>query len=480
MTGYNEEEVIGKTPRILQGPRTDKATLSRLRHDLERGKVFSGETINYRKDGKEFNLEWQIAPLRNTAGKITNFVAIQRDITERKRLEAQLFQSQKMETVGKLAGGFAHEFNSILTAIIGQSELLFGDLPVGSPLAKNATEIIKAASRAAALTRQLLAYGRKQILQPETLDLNRVIVDMESMVCLLMGGITEIQVVPAAQLYAVKVDSGQIEQVIMNIVINARDAMPNGGKLILETANVSFDAESIGRYTELIPGDYVMLAITDTGTGMSEEVKARVFEPFFSTKGVGQGTGLGLATCYGIIKQSGGHISVYSELARGATFKIYLPRIEQPLNRPVERLGIPDLPLGTETILLAEDDPALREMAATLLRRLGYTVLTAANGIEALNLKQQRDIGHIDLVFTDVVMPHMSGKELADRMQALFPHTKILFTSAYTENAIIHQGVLDKNMALLQKPFTPSALAHKLREVLDQPSAPRSFINQNT
>ena len=480
MTGYNEEEVIGKTPRILQGPRTDKATLSRLRHDLERGKVFSGETINYRKDGKEFNLEWQIAPLRNTAGKITNFVAIQRDITERKRLEAQLFQSQKMETVGKLAGGFAHEFNSILTAIIGQSELLFGDLPVGSPLAKNATEIIKAASRAAALTRQLLAYGRKQILQPETLDLNRVIVDMESMVCLLMGGITEIQVVPAAQLYAVKVDSGQIEQVIMNIVINARDAMPNGGKLILETANVSFDAESIGRYTELKPGDYVMLAITDTGTGMSEEVKARVFEPFFSTKGGGQGTGLGLATCYGIIKQSGGHISVYSELARGATFKIYLPRIEQPLNRPVERLGIPDLPLGTETILLAEDDPALREMAATLLRRLGYTVLTAANGIEALNLKQQRDIGHIDLVFTDVVMPHMSGKELADRMQALFPHTKILFTSAYTENAIIHQGVLDKNMALLQKPFTPSALAHKLREVLDQPSAPRSFINQNT
>jgi PAS domain S-box-containing protein len=479
MTGYNEEEAIGKTPRILQGPRTDKATLSRLRQDLERGKVFSGETINYRKDGKEFNLEWQIAPLRNAAGKITNFVAIQRDITERKRLEAQLFQSQKMETVGKLAGGFAHEFNSILTAIIGQSELLFGDLPVGSPLAKNTTEIIKAASRAATLTHQLLAYGRKQILQPETLDLNRVIVEMESMVRLLMGGITDTQIVPAAQLHAVKADSGQIEQVIMNMVINARDAMPHGGKLTLETANVSFDAESVGRYSELKSGDYVMLAITDTGTGMSEEVKARVFEPFFSTKGVGQGTGLGLATCYGIIKQSGGHISVYSELARGATFKIYLPRIEQSANLPVERLRTPDLPLGTETILLAEDDPALREMAATLLRRLGYTVLTAANGIEALNLKQQRDIGHIDLVFTDVVMPHMSGKELADRVQALFPHTKILFTSAYTENAIVHQGVLDKNVALLQKPFTPSALAHKLREVLDQSSASKSFINQD-
>jgi two-component system cell cycle sensor histidine kinase/response regulator CckA len=480
MTGYNEEEVLGKTPRILQGPLTDKSVLNRLRTNLERGKVFEGETINYRKDGKAFNMEWQIAPLRNTTGKITHFVAIQHDITERKRLEGQLFQSQKLETVGKLAGGFAHEFNSILTAIIGQGELLFGDLPVGSPLAKNATEIINAASRAATLTRQLLAYGRKQILQPETLDLNRVIVDMESMVRLLMGGITDTQVVPAARLHAVRADSGQIEQVIMNMVINARDAMPNGGKLILETANVSFDAETVGRYTELKPGDYVMLAITDTGTGMSEEVKARIFEPFFSTKGVGQGTGLGLATCYGIIKQSGGHISVYSELARGATFKIYLPRVEQSVNHPVERPSTPDLPLGTETILLAEDDPALREMAATLLRRLGYTVFTAANGIEALNLKQQRDIGHIDLVFTDVVMPHMSGKELADRMQALFPHTKILFTSAYTENAIVHQGVLDKNMALLQKPFTPSALAHKLREVLDQSNAPKSFINQNT
>jgi PAS domain S-box-containing protein len=473
MTGYNEAEAIGKTPRILQGPRTDKAGLNRLRQNLERGKVFSGEAINYRKDGKEFNLEWQIAPLRNAAGKITNFVAIQRDITERKRLEAQLFQSQKMETVGKLAGGFAHEFNSILTAIIGQSELLLGDLPAGSSLAKNATEISKAAHRAAALTRQLLAYGRKQILQPEILDLNRVLAGMDGMINLLMGVSVATQTIPAGELRAVRADAGQIEQVILNLVINARDAMPNGGKLTLETANVSFDAESMGRHSELKPGDYVMLAITDTGKGMSEEVKARIFEPFFSTKGVGQGTGLGLATCYGIIKQSGGHISVYSELARGATFKIYLPRMEPPASHPSERRRTPDLPLGTETILLAEDDPALREMAATLLRRLGYTVLTAANGVEALNLKQQRDIGHIDLVFTDVVMPHMSGKELADRVQASFPHTKILFTSAYTENAIVHQGVLDKNVALLQKPFTPSALAHKLREVLDQTNPPK-------
>ena len=327
-------KLFGKTPRILQGPGTDRTVLDRLRQNLERGEGFEGEAINYRKDGTEFDVQWQIAPIRNASGTITHFVANLRDITERKRLEAQLFQSQKMETVGKLAGGIAHEFNSILTAIIGQSELLLGDLPAGSPLAKSATEISKAADRAATLTRQLLAYGRKQFLQPETLDLNRVIAGMEGMLRHLMGGDVDTQIVPAAGLQAVKADAGQIEQVIMNMAINARDAMPNGGKLTLETANVSFDEESVGRYPELKPGDYVMLAITDTGTGMSEEVKARVFEPFFTTKGVGQGTGLGLSTCYGIIKQSGGHISVYSELARGTTFKIYLPQVERKRRFP--------------------------------------------------------------------------------------------------------------------------------------------------
>jgi PAS domain S-box-containing protein len=480
MTGYTAEEAIGKTPRILQGPRTDKTVLSRLRQNLERGETFAGEAINYRKDGTEFNLEWQIAPLRDAGGHITHFVAIQRDITERKRLEGQLIQSQKMETVGKLAGGVAHEFNSILTAIIGQSELLFGDLPAGSPLAKNVTEISEAAGRAAKLTRQLLAYGRKQFLKPEALNLSDVLVSMEGMLRHLMGSEVDLRIISAIGLQAVKADAGQVEQVIMNMVINARDAMPNGGQLTLETANVTFDEQSVGRYAELKPGNYVMLAITDTGTGMSEEVKARVFEPFFTTKDVGQGTGLGLATCYGIIKQSGGHISVYSEPARGATFKIYLPQMEQQAKIVVQRLDSLDLPRGMETILLVEDDPALREMAATLLRRLGYTVLAAANGIEALNLKQQRDIGHIDLLFTDVVMPHMSGKELADRVQALYPHTRILFTSAYTENAIVHQGVLNKGVSLLQKPFTPSALALKVREVLDQPISPKSDTVQRT
>jgi signal transduction histidine kinase/CheY-like chemotaxis protein len=386
---------------------------------------------------------------------------------ERKRLEEHLIQSQKMETVGRLSGGIAHEFNSILTAIIGQSELLLTDLPTGDPLAKNATEIRKAADRAATLTRQLLAYGRKQILQPETLDLNRVVGSLDSMFRHVMGGDVDVRIVPAAGLKAVKADAGQIEQVIMNMAINAREAMPGGGKLTLETSNVTLDQECVGRLPELKPGNYVMLAITDTGSGMRKEVKARIFEPFFSTKGVGRGTGLGLASCYGIVKQSGGHISVYSEPGRGTIFKIYLPETQgedKTLARPAEPI---DLPHGTETILFVEDDPALCEMACVLLRRLGYTVLAAANGVEALSMKHRCETGHIDLLFTDVVMPHMSGKELADRVRVLYPHTKILFTSAFTENAIVHQGVLDKGAALLQKPFTPSALACKVHEVLN-------------
>jgi CheY-like chemotaxis protein len=273
----------------------------------------------------------------------------------------------------------------------------------------------------------------------------------------------------------VTADAGQIEQVILNLAMNARDAMPNGGQLTLEIANVTFGPDDMGSHPELKPGGYVMLAVSDTGRGMTESVKARAFEPFFTTKDVGQGSGLGLSTCYGIIKQSGGHINVYSEPGRGTTFKIYLPQMEPaPPKATAGQSGAAELPRGTETILLVEDDPALRDMASTLLRRLGYKVLAAANGIEALSLKQQRGVGHMDLLFTDIVMPHMSGKELSERVRVLFPHTRILFTSAYTENAVTRQGVLDKGAALLPKPFTPSALAFKVREVLDQPAVPPS------
>ncbi|MGD0206242.1 MAG: two-component regulator propeller domain-containing protein [Verrucomicrobiota bacterium] len=406
--------------------------------------------------------------VRDAAGNVVRLTGIVTDITEHKQLEAQLFHSQKMETVGKLAGGVAHEFNSILTAIIGQSELLIEALPSGGPLSQNATEISKAADRAAVLTRQLLAYGRKQFLHPKTLDLNQVIAGMEGMLRHLMGGDVNVRILSDAGLRAVKADAGQLEQVIINMAINARDAMPRGGKLTLETANVTFNHERADRDPEMKPGDYVMLAITDTGTGMSAEVKARVFEPFFSTKDVGQGTGLGLATCYGIIKQSGGHISVYSEPGRGTTFKIYLPQVQSETPVRLQLREPPGLPRGTETILLVEDDPALCEMAAEFLRRLGYVVLAAANGLSALRLVEQRGKKSIDLLFADVVMPQLNGKELSERVGALHPETRILFTSAYAENAIVHQKVLSPSVAILQKPFTPSALAHKVREVLDQ------------
>jgi PAS domain S-box-containing protein len=461
--GYSRKELLSMSVFDID---TDikPSLVEKIGKELQTSGFITFESGHRRKDGTTFQVEVNLKRVQFDKGYIVSTV---RDITGRKKLEEQLVQSQKMETVGKLAGGIAHEFNSILTAIIGQSELLLNDLAAGSPLIKSATEITKAANRAATLTRQLLAYGRKQFLQPEILDLNKVVAGMADVLQHLMGVNVVVQMVPATGLREVKADAGQIEQVIMNIVINAHDAMPNGGKLILETANVSFDLESVGRYAELKPGDYVMLAVTDTGTGMSDAVKARVFEPFFSTKGVGEGTGLGLSTCYGIIKQSGGHISVYSEQGRGSTFKIYLPQVEAQKKTSVQRLDSPDLPHGTETILLVEDDPALREMSATLLRRLGYTVFAAGNGVEALSVQHEPGTGHIDLLFTDVVMPHMSGKELADRVRALYPETKILFTSAYTENAIVHQGVLDKGVALLQKPFTPSALARKVREVLD-------------
>jgi PAS domain S-box-containing protein len=456
---------VNDIARLLYVDANRRAQFVRLMQ--EHGVVKDFESQIYRKDKSVIWISENARAVRTTEGSVEYYEGMVEDITHRKQFEARLLQSQKMETIGKLAGGVAHEFNSIMTAIIGQSELLLHDLPSGSPLRKNVVEVHQAADRAAVLTRQLLAYGRKQILQPDVLDLNTVLAGMESTLRHLAGRDVDVKIAPPTGPKLVKVDVGQIEQVIVNIVMNAADAMPRGGKLTLETAETVLDEDYVRQFTDLKPGEFVMLAITDTGTGMTEAVKAHVFEPFFTTKEVGKGTGLGLATCHGIIKQSEGHISVYSEPGRGATFKIYLPKASPGRKTPGPPPKAPGLPTGTETILLVEDDPALRRMAATLLERLGYTVLTAANGLEALNVTHQSATGHIDLLFTDVVMPHMSGKELSDRIRSLFPRTKILFTSAYTENAIVHQGVLNPGIILLQKPFTPSALAAKVREVLD-------------
>jgi CheY-like chemotaxis protein len=318
------------------------------------------------------------------------------------------------------------------------------------------------------LTRQLLAYGRKQILRPEILDLNSVLADMEITLRHLMRRGGEVRLEPAAGLQAVKADAGQIEHVIMNMAMNAADAMTQGGTLTLGTSNVTLDQEYVTRFPELKPGEYVMLSIKDTGTGMSEEIKGRIFEPFFTTKGVGEGTGLGLSTCYGIIKQSGGHVSVQSEVGRGTIFKIYLPPVKQKTTILAQHPDSNEMPRGTETILLVDDDSIWREMSATLLGQLGYRVLEAANGLEALNLQQQSKVTPIDLLITMVGMSNLDGMEFAKRVRQFDPNTRILFTSTSSESTVVHQQILHRGGAYLQKPFTPSRLAHKLREVLDE------------
>jgi PAS domain S-box-containing protein len=467
MTGYATDEVIGKTPRILQGPKTDKTVLQHLRERLTRGEAFHGETINYRKDKSEFYIEWQIAPIRNSKGVITHFVSIQRDITERKRLEQQLIQSQKLETVGRLAGGVAHEFNNIVTAIIGHADMMLIDIPEDAPLATNAKVIRQAAQRCAGLTRQLLAYGRRQFLRPQNVNLNEVIASMDVIIRHLLGREINVCIVPAKDLFTVFADVGQMEEVITNVILNAKDAMPKGGKLTLETGNITFDEESANRYPELKPGHYATLAITDTGVGMSPEIKARIFEPFFTTKDIGKGTGLGLATAYGIIKQSGGHIIVYSELGKGTTFRIYLPELRKDLRQPRHTKHSERPVAGSEIILVVEDDRTLLDMASKFLRQLGYNVLTANDGEEALKVLEMPGGQPVNLLFTDIVMPKIDGIKLAERVRELYPGTKILFTSAYAENALIHQGIVAPGMTLLEKPFTLSTLAQKTRQALD-------------
>ena len=392
--------------------------------------------------------------------------AVRQELAERKRLEAQLLHSQKLEAVGQLAGGVAHDFNNLLTAIIGYSDLVLMSLGQNDPSYKDVEEIKKAAERAASLTRQLLAFSRKQMLQPKVLDLNATVAHMEKMLQRLIRENIELVTILDPALGHIKADPGQIEQVIMNLAVNARDAMPLGGRLTIETANVVLDENYARQHMEVQPGPYVMLAVSDTGMGMDEETQSHIFEPFFTTKGVGQGTGLGLATVYGIVRQSGGHIRVYSEPGHGTTFKIYLPRIEEIIESG-RRAPIPsEFPPGRETILLVEDEDLVRDLARRVLLQRGYTVLEARHGREALQICEQHR-GQIHLLVTDVVMPLINGRELAERLTTLHPEMKVLYISGYTGNIIIHQGLLEPGMAFLQKPFTPAALAHKVRQALD-------------
>ncbi|HEU4764470.1 MAG TPA: ATP-binding protein, partial [Candidatus Eisenbacteria bacterium] len=417
------------------------------------------------KDGSMIDIAVYSAPLRVPGGRPLGVLAVIADRTERNRLEDRLRQSQKMEAVGKLAGGIAHDFNNLLTAITGYTDLLYLRLP-GDIGKRELNEIRKASDRAASLTRQLLAFSRQQVLQPKIIDVNEVVGNLSGMLGRLIGEDVEFVASLDREVGRVKADPFQLEQVLMNLAVTARDAMPRGGKLTIETANVILDESYTRGHPDVKPGPYVMIAVSDTGVGMDSETRARIFEPFFTTKALGKGTGLGLSTVYGIVKQSQGHMWVYSEPGQGATFKVYLPideaGDEPPLVTPQARV----VPRGWETILAVEDEESLLNLVAEILKDAGYNVIPANGPKEALRvLVEHREAIH--MLLTDVVMPGMSGRILADQVLRERPGMRVLYMSGYTDNAIVHHGVLDAGTAFLQKPFTPDALIKKVREVLD-------------
>ena len=408
-----------------------------------------------------------VTAMQLAANLAANAVENVRLLNLEREKEEQLRQSQKMEAVGQLAGGIAHDFNNLLTAINGYSELSLRRLQAEDPLHRNIKEIKKAGERAASLTRQLLAFSRKQVLQPKVLALNSIISEVEKMLSRLIGEDIELRTVLEPQLGSIKADPGQIEQVLLNLAVNARDAMPHGGKLTIETGNVYLDGEYAKQHIAVNPGHYVMLAVSDSGTGMDEKTQARIFEPFFTTKEAGKGTGLGLSTVYGIVKQSGGNIWVYSEVGQGTSFKVYMPRVDEGAQEYKRSAEPEDVMQGTGVILLAEDEEMVRKLAREVLEMCGYKVLEAANGGAAL-LICERHQESIDLLITDVIMPEMGGRELATRLSQLRPEMKVLYMSGYTDNAIVHQGVLDEGANFIQKPFSPQTLASKIREVLGE------------
>lgn len=400
-------------------------------------------------------------------GRVTCIYGAAQDITERRQLEEQFRQSQKMEAIGKLASGVAHDFNNILTVIMGNCDFLLNNLKSDDPLRKDIEQIERAGARAASLTRQLLAFSRQQIFQPTELDLNGIIINLQKMFERLIGEDIDLITLLDRQLRRLKADQGQIEQVIMNLVVNARDAMPQGGKLTIETKNVYLNEASTDQYVGVSPGPYALLAITDTGVGMDKETLSHIFEPFFTTKALGKGTGLGLATVHGIVTQSGGYVSVESEPGRGSVFKVYLPQLLQNQETPQTSKPIQGAVSGSETILLVEDEDLVREMTQRVLRKYGYTVLGAGHGLEALKLCESYQ-GKINLLITDIIMPGgMNGHDLAEHLLTLYPEMKVLYMSGYTDAVIGHQGLLGPGITFLQKPFTPTLLIHKVRGVLD-------------
>jgi PAS domain S-box-containing protein len=461
--GYSESEFLALTIRDIRPAEEQGRLEQELARRPDEGAIRTG--VRHRaKDGRLFEVDLVARPLE-FAGRRARLV-LARDVTAQRHLENQLRQSQKMEAVGQLAGGIAHDFNNLLTAILGSTQLLLQATPPGDVRREDVEEIRNAGLRAAELTRQLLAFSRRQVLAPKVLELNAVVANMDKMLRRLIGEDVELATALHAEAGAVNADPGQLEQVLLNLVVNARDAMPGGGRVLIETTRVLLRDELVERRHRLPPGDYVCLAVTDSGLGMDESTQAHLFEPFFTTKEVGKGTGLGLATVYGIVKQSGGYIWVYSEPARGTTVKVYLPRVPGAAEPPLPAPEPPPLRGGHETVLLVEDAAPVRTLARRSLEACGYTVLDAADGPSAIELSA-RHPGAIAVLVTDVVMPGMSGRELAERLAPTRPAMKVLYTSGYTDDAMVRQGVLNAGVAFLQKPFVPDSLARKVRDVLD-------------
>ena len=464
LTGYSREEALGRNILTIIAP--EHRPIAREMMDRKIGgeakTTYELEVVT--KDGTRVPLEVSTR-LIFQRGKPVAVQGIARDVTERRRFELHLRQSHKMEAIGRLAGGVAHDFNNMLTVITGYGQWILDELPAASPLGESAAEILLAANRAAALTNQLLAFSRNQVIQPIIVDLNSLVAELDQMLRRVIGEDVELITATTLDLGLVRADPGQLEQVILNLAVNARDAMPGGGKLIVETGNVHIGEAQPDAPLDCVPGDYVMLAVSDSGCGIDESVKPHLFEPFFTTKEKGKGTGLGLSTVYGIVKQGGGHIRVESKPGVGAIFRIYLPRVSERVPpsiapKPLSRRR------GTETILLVEDEAAVRRIVSEMLLRLGYTILEAPDGRSAHKFVTEYD-KPIQLLLTDVVMPELGGRELARLLKSIRDDLKVLFMSGYADDAVVQQGVLEAGAAYLQKPFTPDVLATKIREVLD-------------
>jgi PAS domain S-box-containing protein len=463
--GYAAKEAIGQSILFLSTlDRLDE--IPRLLERIKRADAVEHfETVRVKKDGTKINVALTLAPIKNLDGQVVGVSSVARDVTESKDLEDMLRQAQKMEAMGQLAGGVAHDFNNLLGVILGYTGLILDRLSPDDPNHKGIEEIQKAGDRAALLTRQLLAFSRKQVLQPKVLDLNTVVAGTEKLLRRLIGEHIELLVVLSPALGLVKADAGQLEQIIMNLAVNARDAMPAGGQLTIETSNVELSEEYVAQHPSTRPGPYVMLAVTDTGCGMDVKTKAHMFEPFFTTKEIGKGTGLGLSTVYGIVKQTGGSIWVSSDLGIGTAFKIYLPAVNALLEIVSPNDKVEKVASGSQTILIVEDDAALLQVIHQSLEAVGYMILAAHSPAEAIRISESYP-GPIHLMVADVIMPGMNGTQLATHLSAPRPEMKVLYVSGYTDDTIVRHGVLEPGLAFLQKPFSPKTLARKVGEVL--------------